>query len=123
MKRRPSQMPKAQLRQLKAVRAKQSRDREGAVSDSPGASKIMRIVYVESEGDGSYRLLYLGVPGPTGDPLQARCTSIRSVKGRIHQWCTKYGKPDSFDFDPPNTDGVWGRILGKLVDPLATSTP
>ncbi|MCH7886086.1 MAG: hypothetical protein IIC01_12675 [Planctomycetes bacterium] len=82
----------------------------------------MRIIYVESEGEDGYRLLYLGVPGPTGDPLQARCTSIRSVKRRITQWCTKYGKPDSFDFDPPNTDGVWGRILGELVGPLATSS-
>ena len=117
MKRRPSQMPKAQLRKLK-----QSRTRKKAVSDSPGASKTMHVIYVESEGEGWYRLLYLGVPGPTGDPLQARCTSIRSVKRRITQWCTKYGKPDSFDFDPPNTDGVWGRILGELVDPLAAAS-
>lgn len=40
-----------------------------------------------------YVLYYVGIPGPAGKPITARCISKRSVKATITRWRKRHGEP------------------------------
>ena len=69
------------------------------------------MVRIERNHDGSYLLTFVGVRGPDGYSLRARCVSIRSIKATLKRWRRQHGRANGLTFTDSDTAFECGKAL------------